>query len=523
MVSQQQVGEAWLTGVAIVESNSPSVAGGQISVRVMSEPAGLTALDNISRDAWVTRMTRGLVYESLVELDAVSMNLKPGLAIAWSYDQKENATTFELVPNRKFATGAPLTARDVVAVCNAILDVSKPTSSVRDELPALKECSSSDDTHVTFRWKSSPFSSMRVLAKIPIVEASALDDFKALQTTPKGSGPYVVSNWKRGESLTLTRWDKTRARLDTIVFRFVKDATLANSLFERGEFDLMTNLQPSHWKAMEQPGQADFAKKDFNRLKSVDNSYSWIAWNEKNPLFSDARVRTAIAHAYDTALVSSLVDLNLELPTTCPFYFGSDSCDSTVKPIEFSIEKGRALLTEAGFTDTNGDGIVDKDGKPFEFSLTFPAAALRMGKIAPMYQESLKKMGVQMNIEKVDASTLTARQRSGNFDATSRVWTEFDREGSVFYTFHSKGTENFIGYSDSETDSLLNSLESESDLAARRVLERKVHARIYATQPYLFMTARQSLDAAKKTVHGLVPSLAWYDLRKVWVEKPPSP
>jgi len=125
-----------------------------------------------------------------------------------------------------------------------------------------------------------------------------------------------------------------------------------------------------------------------------------------------------------------------------------------------------------------------------------------------------------MEIERVETTTLSARVAKRDFDVVSRVWTEFDREQELTQMFHSSQIEkgsNFVGYSNAEVDRLIDEVHREFDEGKRRALERSLHEKLYAEQPYLFMTNRQSLDAAKRRVHGLQPSLLWYDLRRVWV------
>ena len=75
-----------------------------------------------------------------------------------------------------------------------------------------------------------------------------------------------------------------------------------------------------------------------------------------------------------------------------------------------------------------------------------------------------------------------------------------------------------MGFNDPEADRLIDSIRLEFDVTRRRALEQQLHERLYSLQPYLFMTNRQSLDAVKQRVHGLQPSVAWYDLRRVWVQ-----
>jgi ABC-type transport system substrate-binding protein len=179
-----------------------------------------------------------------------------------------------------------------------------------------------------------------------------------------------------------------------------------------------------------------------------------------------------------------------------------------VTPLPYSPEAARTVLADAGVS----------------FTFLIPSSSVRLGKVAPLLQEEMRRAGVHMEIETVDTATLAQRVTRRDFDATSRVWTEFDAVQDQYGTFHSSqidGGSNFVGYSSAEADGLLEQIRTETDPGKRVELERALHRRLYEDQPYLFMTARQSLDAAKMTVHGLRPSLLWYDLRNVWLEPTP--
>ncbi|PZR08238.1 MAG: hypothetical protein DI536_25365 [Archangium gephyra] len=513
----QAVSRDWLDGKLPSETGAPR-PGGTLTVRVMSEPSCLNALEDACRDGWVLRMTRGLVVETLVEISADG-SLKPGLAASWKDAADHRTTTFTLRTDATFSDGRNLTSNDVIATLDALMDVKRSTGSLRGEFAGLSKWKAVDEKTVELSWSTpSPFT-LRALSHVPILSATQLaGDWTELARKPLGSGPYVIAAWERGQSLTLQKREGASAYLDRIVFRFVKDHTAAAALFERGEVDLMTAITPQLWRSLE---GATWAQRDWNRIKSLDNSYSYIAWNEANPHFADVRVRRALAHLYDARLISRIVDLDLEVPTTCPYLQGSKLCDANVKPLPFSPGTARALLTDAGFVDSDGDGVLERDGKPLRFHFLLPSTQVRLSKLVPLLQEQMKPVGIDLDIEKVETSTLSSRVSKRDFDAVSRLWTEFDTEQDLFQMFHSSqiGTgANWVGFSNAEVDRLIEQVRAEFDADKRHALARQLHAKLYSEQPYLFMTSRQSLDAAKKTVHGLVPSVSWYDLRVVWVE-----
>jgi peptide/nickel transport system substrate-binding protein len=517
----------WLDGKPSPLTGTPR-DGGKLVVRAMFEPEGLNYLDETFRDGWTSRMMRNTVFEALIEIDPDDYTLKPQLAEKFESSADHLTHTFHLRHGVKFHDGSDFTAKDVISVFDKMMDGKHPTEGLRADFAGIESWKAIDDFTVELKWKRAEPLALRQVAKLPIYPAKSLDGDWAslpLARTPIGTGPFRFKAWKAGESLTLERFDgwwKGRAHLDEVTFRFVKDHTIATQLFERGEFDLMTNIQPTVWRALEgnDPKNA-WAWKGYQRLRSPDNSYSFVAWNEAVPFFADVRVRRALAMAYPTDRISKGVDLGLELPTTCPWFITSDKCDPAVQPLPYDPVKGRALLEEAGFKDTDGDGILERDGQPLRFHFLLPATSVRLGKLVPLLQESFKTMGVDLIPERVEAAVMNARMDKQDFEATSRLWTEFDTEQDQFPVFHSSqmdGGSNYVRYSSKEADQLLEELRVEGDPAKRLGLEHALHRRLYEDQPYLFMTARQTLDAAKTRVHGIIPSLVWYDLRRVWVD-----
>lgn len=511
----------WLEGRLPAETGAPR-DGGTLTVRVMGEPACLNFLEDACRDGWVGRMTSRLVTQPLLAIRPTDGALVPELAASWTESDDHRTSTFVLRDDVVWSDGRALAPADVIATLDAVMSTERPTGAVRGELSTLERWRALDARTIELTWREpSPFA-LRALARLPIHSSRQLQgDWSELRAAPVGTGPFVVESWERGASLTLSRRPGGAAYLERIVFRFVKDHTAAATMFERGEFDLMTAITPALWKSLEQPGPAtEWARRGWNRIKSLDNSYSYIAWNQGRGHFADVRVRRALAHLYDAKLINRIVDQGLEVPTTCPYLNGSDSCDPNVKPWPFSPAAARAMLADAGFVDADGDGVLERDGAPLRFSFLLPGTQVRLGKLVPILQEQMTPLGIDLQIEKVEPATLSARVAKRDFDVVSRLWTEFDREQDLFPMFHSSqidGGANWVGYSSPEADALIEAIRGEFDVAKRRALERKLHAVLYADQPYLFMTSRQSLDAAKKRVHGLVPSVLWYDLRVVWV------
>ncbi len=529
--------EAWLKGELEPEDAGTPTPGGTFTFRVSVEPAGLNRLHDQMVEGQMVRYTVGTVYETLAAPDretAPAYELKPVLAESWSESADHKTLTVKLRRGVKFHDGTALSARDVKATMDAVMDPKAPTASIRSYFVDLDKLLTPDEYTVVVKWKRPYFAAARnFLGSIPILPAAALKgnfDELPINRHPIGTGPFRFAAWEAGKSITFERNDDywgAKAYVAKLVVRIVKDETVATELWQRGEFDLMTRIQPSVWRALEAPTEANqWAITGYRRILFAENNYSWIGWNEERPVFQDVRVRRALAMLYPAEQVAKNVDMGLEVPTTCPYYAVSQACDPRVTPFPHDPKAAQALLAEAGWTDHDGDGWLDKDGERFKLTFLTNPHSVKLGKLVPLLQEELKKAGIELEVEKIDASQYVSRLRAHDFDAASLSWSSGDPEPDQYQVFHSsqaKGGSNYISYKNPEIDQLLEKIRLEFDEPKRLALERELHRKLYADQPYLFMTRRPTLDAVKTRVHGLSPSLAWYDLSKVWVEPEKAP
>ncbi len=523
----------WLAGRLPPErAQGTPKPGGTFVLRVSTEPLGLTRLHDRQSDGVMVRYTVGPLYETLARVNHVASDgaLQPLLAESWEESADHATLTVHLRKGVTFHDGSAFTARDVKAVLGAILDPKNPTASLRSTLGEVRSVEARDAATVVVSWEAPTFLSTRtLLGGVPMLPAKALEgdfDTLAIHRAPIGTGPFRFVQWKPGESLTFARneryWGK-KAWLDGVSVRFVKEEAVAMQLWERGTFDLMTRIPPTVWRGLETPSEGTrWAIEQYDRIAAPENNYGWIGWNEARPFFADARVRRALAMLYPAAVVARTVDLGLEERTTCPFFSGSRACDGSIQPLPQDSAKAAALLDEAGWKDSNGDGIRDRDGTPFSFRFLTSPHSVKQGRVLPMLQEELRRVGVEMSIERADASVYVSRLRDHDFDAAMLSWSSLDAVQDQFQVFHSsqaKGGSNYVSYANPEVDALLEQIRRTFDDDERTRLERKLHAALFADQVYLFLTTRPSLDAAKKDVRGLVPSPAWYDLSAVWLER----
>jgi len=514
---------AWLEGRPTPELGLVSRTGGTLTLRAAVEPTGFSRIDDRFAEGTMARYTTGTIYETLARVDPSKPDgaLLPWLARSWALTDR--SLTLELLHDVGFHDGSAFDAADVRATVAAVLEAKNPTVGLRAALGPISEVVVETPDRVVVRYSRgpSPFEVRALLGGVPAMPSEALAgpyDVAPIHQHPIGTGPFRFVRFTPGDRLILERVANHRAPalVDAIHVRFVKDDTIAAQLWEKGEFDLMTRIPPAHWRAIE---HEPWAWKNYRRFRIDENAYAWIGWNLKRPVFADVRVRRALAMLYPAEVISKAVELGLERRTTCPFWIDSDSCDPEVRPIPFDPARAKALLDEAGWKDADGDGVREQGGVRLEFAFLMPTTSARLGKVLPLFQEQLKNAGVSMTMEPVDGAQLMSRMRAHDFDAAALSWSSPDALSDQWEIFHSsqaEGGKNYVQYAGA--DELLDRIRTASEPAERKRLERELHRRLFADQPYLFLTARPALDAVKNRVHGLTPSLAWYELAKGWVD-----
>lgn len=512
----------WLAGAFIPEETKPPHRGGTLTVRLPTEPLGFTRFHDRLGEGLIVRATNGTIYECLARLDAEHPDGPVVPLLAKSVKLVEAQLRVELLSGVVFHDGSTFTSADVKAVLETILDEKNPTVSMRSSLGPIESVTASDELQVTVTWKSPPsdFMVRTLLAAVPMLPSEALVgpfDELPIHRAPIGTGPFRFESFTPGDRVVFARFDghRTPALIDRLVLRIVKDDTIAAQLWEKGELDVMTRIPPATWVAVE---TAPWAFKGYQRWRIDENAYSWIGWNRQRPVFGDVRVRRALAMLYPAEIVSRTVELGLESRTACPYYVRSQSCDPSVVPLPFDPKAAGALLDEAGWPLVDGHRV--KDGKRLEFSFLVVTTSQRLTRVTALFQEQLAKAGITMTFEPVDGSQLVARMRSHDFDSAALSWSSPDAVTDQYELFHSSqidGGKNYVGLNDPAVDALLVQIRSTLG-KERRALEQQLHRRLFDDQVYLFLTARPSLDAVKRSVHGLRPSLVGYDFSKAWLD-----
>lgn len=261
----------------------------------------------------------------------------------------------------------------------------------------------------------------------------------------------------------------------------------ANLLAELDRF-----LQSSPYQKQAQQGL------EIKQLNYLNRSYTYIGWNESNPLFNNREVRQALTLAIDRERIIRQNLNGMGVQTTGTFFPYSPSYDATLKPYPYDPDRAKQLLQEQGWFDSDGDGIIDKviNGKriPFRFTLTYYVKNPTTKAICDYVSTALKQIGIDCKINGIDMADLSAVFEDKSFEAISLGWTlgtPPEDPKQIWYSTGAKekGSSNAIGFVNTEIDHIIDQLEYEYNAEKRIELYHRFDAIIYEEAPYTFLYA----------------------------------
>lgn len=452
----------------------------------------------------------GLVFNGLVKYDR-NLNLTGDLAESWDISRDGLEITFHLRKNIRWHDGAPFTSADVLYTYRVTVDPSTPTAYAGDFLN-VKTAEAPDPYtfRVTYGKPFAPALASWGAAILPRHLLEGKDITKSpLGRHPVGTGPFRFHEWVTGEKIVLDYnpdYFEGRPYLDGYILRIIPDlSTMFLELRAEGIDEM--NLTPLQYRR--QTDNALFRKK-YNKYRYSSFSYTYLGYNLKNPLFRDRRVRQAISYAVNKDEIIEGVLLGLGQEATGPFKPGSWAYNPRVKRYPFDPERSKALLAEAGWRDTDGDGKIDREGKPFVFEILTNQGNEVRAKCAEIIQRRLSAVGMEVKIRVVEwAAFINDFINKGRFDATLLGWT-VTLDPDPYDVWHSSKTKpgelNFISYVNPEVDELLEKGRGTFNQEERKRCYDRFQEILAEDQPYTFLFVPDALPAISSRIRGIDPA-----------------
>jgi len=452
----------------------------------------------------------GMVYSGLVKYDK-DLRIIGDLASSWDISRDGLVITFYLRKNVKWHDGHPLTAADVLFTYQVTIDPKTPTAYSGDFLKVKKAEVINDYTfRATYDKPFAPALMSWSSAILPRHLLEGKDITKSLLTRhPVGTGPYIFKEWVPGQKIVLVsnpNYFEGRPYIDGYIMRIIPDmATMFLELRARG-IDRM-GLTPLQFTRQT---ENNLFKKNFNKYRYLSFSYTYLGYNLKKPLFADKRVRQAISYMINREEIIQGVLLGLGQIATGPYKPGTWAYNDRVKTYPYDPQRARGLLAAAGWKDTNGDGILDKDGKTFTFEIITNQGNDVRSKCAEIIQRRLAESGIIVKIRIIEwAAFVNDFINKRKFDATLLGWSiPFDPD--IYDVWHSSKTApeelNFVSYKNKEVDELLDKGRSTFDQDARKRYYNRIQEILADEQPYTFLYFPDALPIVDARIRGVEPA-----------------
>jgi peptide/nickel transport system substrate-binding protein len=279
---------------------------------------------------------------------------------------------------------------------------------------------------------------------------------------------------------------------------------------------------------------------EIQTFEQLDNGYEWLAFNlsdpnnpvngvdedgnpieqPPHPIFGDVRVRRALAMAVDMDAVIAGALFGEAVRTTSPSIATSWAYNPDLAPIPFDVEAAQQMLADAGWTDEDGDGVLEahgamyvEDGTPLAFTLITGAGDTTVEAVGEILQDQLENVGADVDYQVIDFNTAVQQLVGQTFDAALLGWSlSYPDDPDFGFAFNPEndvlgGGFNFVSYNNPEVTDLLqqgNNLPG-CDPAGRAELYHQAQQLLVDDQPYIFLYTRKLMVAASGNMEGFAP------------------
>jgi peptide/nickel transport system substrate-binding protein len=456
-------------------------------------------------------------------------SFEPHLAESWEWSDDHLVLTFHLDRDATWSDGVPVTADDVVFSWKTQTspEVAWPYVTSKDFIELVEAV---DSKTVRFVFSELYPYQMMDANDGPIVPAHLWSeipyrrwndtDWRELVVS---AGPFTKTEHTPQQEIVLERnpryFKEGLPYLDRVVWRVIPSRTNLLTQLLSGHVDLTDTVPPN--LADRVRGTAGLALIVF-----PDRGYSQIRWNLRRPIFSDPRTRTALSSAIDRDLLIDVVYNGFARTAFGPILSDMWAFNRSLEPVPFDVDRARSLLGEAGWSDSDGDGLLDRDGRPFEFELLANAESELRQDICLLVEENLERVGIRVVPRFVEWGTLGAAERRGDFDAIVGRWTEptmIDLNDLWRSAAPGGATMNSIGYANPEVDRLPDVIDETTDLAAQKELFDRIQELITADQPYTFLVEHLRLVGLNSRLRGadINDATPYFNIDEWYVEVAP--
>jgi len=435
-----------------------------------------------------------------------------------------------------------VTAHDVAFALDILMHPQVENGFIKNYYKELDSWKAVDDYTLVVRWKKKQYLNVGAtleLGPLPKFLYAHAEDGTAFPRETLGlrfnqhwynnkgyvgAGPYRMTSYEPGRRIVLERnqdyfGDKPAiARLEYPIYT---DPNLTLLKLKSGELSF-GGLRPSQyreeikrWQSVPKdqwPKNSPFLDGTITCSVEERPVYRYVGWNASKPIFSDKRVRRAMTLALNRQAIIEQVFVGLGEQAIGPFLASTGYNDPDVDRLNFDLSKAAVLLAEAGWKDSDGDGLLDKElgGKrtPLSFSLLIYGSSPEYSAIANIFKDDLLKIGVKLNIDSAEWSLMQKRMDEKTFDAYTGAWA-LSWETDAFQIWHSSQADipngsNYVGFRNKQADELIETLRVTFEEEERKRKFRELHRIIYDEQVYTFLIVDKGVYCWRNNVKNVI-------------------
>ncbi len=479
--------------------------GNQINLGMESTPASL----NMYIDYNTFSITIcSMMYESLLERDPETLEIKGKIADSWTADNDKMIYTFHISPRAKWANGTPITSDDVIFTYDTIMNPANLTSLFRAGYEDLFESvTAPDKSTVVFKAKTRRWVGFDEAMSLTVLPKYAFEgkDFNTAfnMELPAGSGPYEIKEVVTDRFITMKKradyWDKEECdskklfRFDEIKFKVVSESEIMFEALKKGDIDYMAGGSAAQWYNRVYGKPSTQVKNNWIVAKQVYNYHptmkQFFHINLRKPIFQDRNVRLALNKLLNFELIKQKIMYN-QYDRITSFFPGRFQNAVPEVDLSYNPEEARQLLADAGWTEVDSDGILIKDGQRFEINFTYTSQTNE--KHLTVYKEDCQKVGIKLNLDLIAPASYRKKIfEDHDYDMTWIAW------GSPLFPSIEDGwrskfadqpnSNNISGYKNDDLDILLDKYLLEFDEQKRLDLMREIDVMLQNDVPVVML------------------------------------
>jgi peptide/nickel transport system substrate-binding protein len=502
--------------------------GGTVVVSWSASPTGVNELI-IQPTAITTEIVRQIflhLVEEQPDFEQHPPTMAPQLARSFDWSPDHKVLTFHLREDVVWSDGVPVTADDVRFTWQAHVspEVAWSSAFMKEHISDVEVV----DPHTVRFHFTHPYAKQIQDANEGVILPKHLWEKRPFSKWRENTdwflqnlvvdGPFKIGSWQPQQDVLLVRneryWRKGHPYLDKVVIRNTPDIASQMTQLFNGEADFLPQVQSDDTARIKADPRLEVIAYWFRLYVSV-------VWNLRDPRFADPDVRRALTLAIDRqTIVDTIFPDETGRVGVSPIVQSVWAFDRTLKPLPYDPAEARRILESKGWKDTNGDGVLDKGGKPFSFVLLSNAGNQQRNDAAVMIQDQLKKVGIRVDPRVVEFNSMISQAVEGKFDALVFGF-QMDTSLDLTAQFNSQATQegNFGAYNSPEFDRLMVEAMSKPDIRDAKPIFYRIQQLIHRDQPMTFLWESQRLSAFNRRVHDVKPTVLFslFNLEDWWV------